>query len=287
MLYNKDPRRSGDQHWGYHQLSVGTIGICSTHLFDLFPLLFDALQVCALDVDRIERIAGGGFSRMASEDLASVAVHHGDVLMGDIAPPIIALKVRRLQFVGQDSAGSVDRLQGHGVPLFVRGLVSAAVVNMLGVVRVVAGTITTKFMGMRNFVVVVFTGMVDANRAGLLGGFVMMMGIVSAQVAFLGMGIKDLFVPFHVVHMLTKNLPVGAISHGTGRNDHSGFSQSGMARSLDGPSADGAVVGNFQDFRDGLHGFPFLVGCARKWAVSAGRRHTISVRSLGGETSGR
>ena len=286
MPYNKDPRLSGDQsRRGYHQLSVGTVCICSTHFVDLLALFLNALQILALDLNHGIRIGISRFSHMATEGFARFAVHHMDVLMGHVTAPIITLKVRGvLRPFGNYLLGKrfVDR---HEAPLFVRVLMASAVMNMLGVMRIVPRTIATQFMHLGSLVVVVLARMIDAGT--FLGGHLVEgVGEVLAQMAFLGVSVQDLFVPFHVVNVFAQDLSVRPISKCLGRDNHGGFSQSGMAGGLDGSSADGSDVFDVQLLLGGLHGFLPLVGCARDWAVSAGYRHNTMIGSLLGGTSG-
>lgn len=267
MPYNKAPRRSEGPARGYHQLSVGAIGECTRHALDLLAFLFDALQIHAFDLHHGIRIGVSRFSHVATERFTRFAVRYVDVLMGHIAPSVIALEIGgMLGTLGEHLFGTrvIDR---HEAPLLVRSLVASAVMRMLGVMRIVSRTVTTQFVRMGHFVVVILTGMI--NTGAFLGSHLMeSMGKVFAQMPFLGVGIQHLFVALHMVNMLTEHFPVGAIGKCLGRENHSGFSQSGMARGLDGPAANDSVVLDIQFFLDGLHGFPSLVGCARNWAFS-------------------
>jgi hypothetical protein len=215
---------------------------------------------------------------MASEGHSGFTVRYGNVLVCDCPSSVIALKIRGLELMRIKAGSHIDRSERHESPLFVRSLIAPAVMLMLGIMGVVTSTIATQLMRVTHLVVVVFIGMGDPNRTGLLGSLVMDMGIMGAKMAFLGMSVKDLIMAFHLIDMFTKHLSVRAVRDGAGRDNDRSFSESGMPRGLDSASADGAVVGNFQNFGDGLHGWHLCFqDCARNWAVSAGNRLKVMI----------
>jgi hypothetical protein len=87
------------------------------------------------------------------------------------------------------------------------GLMTTAVMTMLGVMRIMAGTITTKLMGMIVAIVSELAIVLDARpRVG--GHFVEGMDKVGAQMAFLGMSVQNLLMTFHVVNVFAQDFTV-------------------------------------------------------------------------------
>jgi len=178
-----------------------------------------------------------------------------NVLMGNVPTPIVTLKVGRRELVGVDSRRGIDGFKRHVGSLLVGSLMVPGMMGMLGMMGVVAGTITAKLMGMALIVVMVFIHMIllQANRIARTGHFVMVVNEMLTKMAFLGMGIQNHFMAFHVINMFAKDFTMRTVRKSLGRNNDSGFGQSGMARGLEAASANGLVILHRKDFRDRLH----------------------------------
>jgi hypothetical protein len=202
---------------------------------------------------------------VAVEDLSSLAVNQSDVLASDMPTPIITLEVGRVVASREKSASHRLALMGS--------LVRLAVMAVL--VGIVAFVVPVE--AMRMILLIMMIGMtivilIQADLTMLFRHLVMDMSEMGAKMAFLGVGIENLFVTFHRVNMLTQHFAVRAISVSLGGEDDSRLSEGRMAGSLDRASADSLMILNCKDFGNRSHRSPLSVYITR---VSDGRQNCL------------
>jgi hypothetical protein len=262
MSKNNNPRKIGGSVANLVELSIRRVAI---HGFHLFAFLFNTFKVFTLNINPIKRIFRVGFSRVAVKDLSSLTVNQSDVLASDMPTPIITLEVRRVKASREKSASHWLALMGS--------LVALAVMAVL--MRIMPFIIPVEEMRMIFLIVVIaMTVMVfiQADLAMLLCHLMMHMGVMGAQMAFLGVGIENLLVAFHRVNMLTQHFAVRAISESLGRENDGRFGKRRVTRSLDRASADSLMILNCKDFGNRSHRSPLSVYITR---VSDGRRDCL------------
>ena len=249
---HNNPRRSGGHSRFLNCVSLGVWGI-AVHGANLLAFLLYPFKVLALDVYRVIRITGGRFVHMAFDHFARLAVADGDILLGHIAAPVIPLEVGRIELARQEARRGVDRFERHTPPLLMRGLVGTAVVAVLRVMRIVPGTVSAQFVGMVFYAVMILTAMLGADGAFLTLHGVGHMGVVGAQMAFLGMGVQVLVMALHLVDVFAQNFPVRAIGKRLGSDHHGGFCHGRVTGGLETADADSLVVLDFENLGDSLN----------------------------------